>query len=358
MGALDSLLGGVGSAVGGLVSGVGNILAQRSANKTNERLTRETNALQEKMFNTQLSWQEDMWNKSNEYNLPANQVERLLQAGINPAFVLGNGSMSEASVMSSPAAPSLTPPSVQALNYGMIGSAVSNGINTYFDSQLKQSQSKALRSESQKTESETLQLDKSMPYYIEHLRNIAGGEGYKADLAKTELVYLQAVNGQRISQAFGDTRLQQRQIKQMDEQFLGYQLQNQLAKVQLAYMPKMNDAQLKQYYATVNQLKAEASLTMARRDLTVEEKLNRIEERVGIIADSNLKDFNYNLQKELKQTTIDTAKQSLYNLGETGYGLWENNEYAPGTSVTPWLRVQKGYKHNPNRKSSHSAAPF
>lgn len=36
------------------------------------------------------SWQEEMWNKQNEYNLPINQRKRLEEAGINPNLAFGS----------------------------------------------------------------------------------------------------------------------------------------------------------------------------------------------------------------------------------------------------------------------------
>jgi hypothetical protein len=41
------------------------------------------------------SYQKDteMWNKANEYNLPANQMKRLADANLNPNLVYGNGSV-------------------------------------------------------------------------------------------------------------------------------------------------------------------------------------------------------------------------------------------------------------------------
>lgn len=36
------------------------------------------------------NWQEEMWNKQNEYNLPVNQRKRLEEAGINPNLAFGS----------------------------------------------------------------------------------------------------------------------------------------------------------------------------------------------------------------------------------------------------------------------------
>lgn len=39
----------------------------------------------------QREWQEEMWNKNNEYNTPLSQKQRLEDAGINPYSVLAQG---------------------------------------------------------------------------------------------------------------------------------------------------------------------------------------------------------------------------------------------------------------------------
>lgn len=309
----------IGSAVGGVVSGVGNVYSQIQANNQNKELVRETNAQQKELFNRSLAWSEDMWNKSNAYNEPSAQVDRLLKAGINPAYVLGNGSMAEASPMSSPSAPSLTPPQVDAVNFDSVGAAAQNGVNTLMQSRMNDAQIGYVNAQRGKVENESAQLAQSMPYYIEHLQNVAKGEGWKADIAKTELAYLQAVNGQRISREFGNNRLLERQIKQADEQYIGYQLQNQLAKVQLAYAPKLNDAQLSQYYTAVNEMKANISLTMARADLTNEQKLSEIEHRNGIIIENQMKDIDKQVKDKTKEISIGLAREELFKAEDERY---------------------------------------
>ena len=50
-------------------------------------------------------WQEKMWNKQNEYNLPVNQVARLKEAGINPNTAFGSASSTMSAAI--PGSPSL-----------------------------------------------------------------------------------------------------------------------------------------------------------------------------------------------------------------------------------------------------------
>lgn len=70
---------------------------------------------QKELMNKQYNAQLQMWNLQNEYNSPSAQVERLREAGLNPALVYGNGNaLTAASSMTAPSgsAPSNSGPSV------------------------------------------------------------------------------------------------------------------------------------------------------------------------------------------------------------------------------------------------------
>lgn len=79
-------IGAAGSLLGGLLGGSATkkaaqaqLQAQREANQTNLQLAREQN-----------QWNLEQWNRQNEYNTPSAQMQRYLDAGINPYFALGN----------------------------------------------------------------------------------------------------------------------------------------------------------------------------------------------------------------------------------------------------------------------------
>lgn len=55
------------------------LMAQQAANKTNIQLAKENNDFNERM-----------WNLNNQYNTPSAQVQRLIDAGINPSSQYGN----------------------------------------------------------------------------------------------------------------------------------------------------------------------------------------------------------------------------------------------------------------------------
>lgn len=78
------------------------VRAQKAANESNEKIAAQTNELQKelaqqandlnyRMFQEQNQWNLDQWNRENEYNSPSAQVERYLEAGINPIWAISGG---------------------------------------------------------------------------------------------------------------------------------------------------------------------------------------------------------------------------------------------------------------------------
>lgn len=72
----------IGSAIAGLGQGVYNTLSSSHQNKLNRQFALEQQRLQNQ-FNL------NMWNRQNAYNSPAAQVQRLMQAGLNPNLAYG-----------------------------------------------------------------------------------------------------------------------------------------------------------------------------------------------------------------------------------------------------------------------------
>lgn len=75
-----------------VVSAVGSLIAAKS-----------NNSQQEKFLSTQNQFSEDMWNKTNEYNDPVNEYRRYEDAGLNPAYFMGNGAGLATTISSSSA---------------------------------------------------------------------------------------------------------------------------------------------------------------------------------------------------------------------------------------------------------------
>lgn len=122
----------IGTAIAGVAQGISNLIGTNATNKTNLRIARMNNDTQVQMANDNMAWQEamqdkmnqwnlDQWNRENEYNSAAAQVQRFHEAGINPALAMTGGanagqasSMQSAEPAASPGLPNLSTPQMSA----------------------------------------------------------------------------------------------------------------------------------------------------------------------------------------------------------------------------------------------------
>lgn len=81
-----AMAAGLISAGSSIASTGGNVLATHMTNKSNQRLADQSYA-----------YDTDMWHKSNLYNSPEAQMERLKRAGLNPNLVYGTGAVGNTS---------------------------------------------------------------------------------------------------------------------------------------------------------------------------------------------------------------------------------------------------------------------
>lgn len=126
---LGTLLGGVASGLLGAGASVGsniaNKKAQESANKANLQIAQMNNEFNERMLQKQMDYNTDMWNKQNEYNTAQAQVQRLREAGLNPAIALGNVSPGVAQSAQGVNTPTASPVQVNPAQYDFSGIASS-----------------------------------------------------------------------------------------------------------------------------------------------------------------------------------------------------------------------------------------
>lgn len=120
---------GIATGIASIGSGIINAFSGNKANKQNIAMQRETNALNYKMFQEGNAFNRnmaiDMFNRENAYNTPEAQVERMKQAGLNPAALSeGLSSSSGNGDVSTPSSVSPTPmvaPQVQPIPNPMVG---------------------------------------------------------------------------------------------------------------------------------------------------------------------------------------------------------------------------------------------
>jgi hypothetical protein len=105
------LFDAIASTAGNLTDNIVGMVNQNHQNKVNLRMMREQNDFNAKQAELQRDWQEDMWNKNNEYNSP----EAMISRGLNPFVGSSAGSGVSRSPASGGAAASAAPvPSMQA----------------------------------------------------------------------------------------------------------------------------------------------------------------------------------------------------------------------------------------------------
>lgn len=114
-----------------------NVLAQREANEQNIAFQREVNeqniAFQREINDTNYQRQLEMWEKTNAYNHPAEQMKRYKEAGLNPNLIYGQSNTAQSANVATGSAVKLDAPSVQPamrqkLTFGNVGHDFLNGL--------------------------------------------------------------------------------------------------------------------------------------------------------------------------------------------------------------------------------------
>ena len=121
-----AMVAGGSSLASGILGGIG----QASTNKTNLKIARE-----------QMAWNESMWNKQNAYNTPEAQIERMRQAGLNPALMYSQGNVGNAGEVKGYQAP------VVQNALAPIGQGIAAAGNAVFDAYVKNEQIKQMQAQ-------------------------------------------------------------------------------------------------------------------------------------------------------------------------------------------------------------------
>lgn len=144
-------MGLLGSIAGGLL-GIGSSSIQNSQNRQNVKETNQmnykinqmNNQFNERMAMQQRNFQENMWNKENEYNTASAQRQRLEEAGLNPYLMMNGGSAGTAQSVGPGASASSSGSAVMQpfqADFSGIGSSIGN----IFQYELMQSEKSQLQ---------------------------------------------------------------------------------------------------------------------------------------------------------------------------------------------------------------------
>lgn len=321
-----------------------NLDMQRETNELNATLQRETNNQNYKQFQEQNAFNLDMWNKQNQYNTPAQQVQRMLAAGINPAS--GFGKTSDASsISSSVGAPSVAPQlqapknmfSMRPTDWSGMSDAGQGAVNAYNQSRMMAAETKNKEALTANTAMDTTLKSKSMQDNLKILHQQAKGSGWQAEMAKKQLDFINATMDYDIKMKYGDMMMQQKSFERLEKEMRYQDLQNDILEITKGYAHQLNNAQIASLWSTVHKANAEVGLINANRLLTDEQRMHEVEKKVGTIIDNGLKSLNLNIQKDAKQAIL----QSYMN--NANEGMW---------------RAFDAWKHTPNGNNRSTGDQF
>lgn len=132
---LIAALGSLGSAA---IGGIGSLISSGKANENAIYMQRIQNNFNKQQATTSWKRAVDMWNRQNVYNSPKEQMNRLLQANLNPNLMYGQGSVGNASSSPSPDTPrGVDLPNSYRYDNGVGGlfSSIADSINSYVSMQ-------------------------------------------------------------------------------------------------------------------------------------------------------------------------------------------------------------------------------
>lgn len=344
----NNMWGAIASAGAGLLGGLFNSSSQDKANKAQLEFARQQFATQVGMYNQGLEFNKaeaqrardyntSMLQYQNSYNTPAQQIQRMRAAGLNPDLMYGNGQLgaSSASGNGSPAASAPGAPSGTSVNpqSTRVGDAIMNALSI----ERQRAEIDAIKANTAKTgtENQILQTEAS---FVGAIR--------ENDVALQKLGIINADKSNHLK----DAELEQlrvltqnylverskvgEEIKLLQEQFAGVTIVNALKRVDLYFKSDI-------YRADLNKLKAEYKLTQAQADKYAEEAEARIKRDLSAQRLSDAQASNVEQTTDLQKQDFDYSQpfkqleQTYYNdiLGEKVlYKLYKGMRFAGETT--------------------------
>lgn len=242
-----AILGGAANAAASYI----NYIAQRKQNSTNrywenywnERQMEFASSEAERSYQRQREMYDYMFQKENDYNSPANQMQRLRQAGLNPALLAGSAVNAGSSAVSAPSSPQASAnmgssalPAAQfdTSSFVEMARAISQiGLN---DSQIRKSNKEIEKIGSEielnkkqqdklvkETESLTYTLENLLP--SEYAERIANVEKIAKDMNNSQQITEAQVNlyVQEVKKLIEETNLSKKQNTKLSKELAGYE---------------------------------------------------------------------------------------------------------------------------------------
>lgn len=327
-----AIIGGVGSLIGGLFGSK----SQSSANKANLKIARETNALNEKLFNQQMQYNWDMFHAQNEYNDPSAQAERLSAAGLNP--YLDGVDTNMASGSSAPSAPQMIAPTMQS-SAGIIQNTASDISNIIFNSAVQQQK---LANESKSVD---IQYNKSIAEIakmVADTKNI----NLKSDFQSILNYIADNTKEHQIKAADLSNQMTTATMEKIKAETDAIQIQNIAAQMHLDFLPKQLALDIAQRVEQIKYTSAQRNLSYSQAKLNAKLAIESQARTNGIninnrvadkIADNLINQSDYETHiKEKEKYNMDkygnrNAPYEQFNIiaggihaGEMIHDVWNN----------------------------------
>lgn len=300
----SDLLGAAGLLQNSLTNAANFSFAGDNKSDAEDLMIKQHNLAMEAQWDAQ-SWQKYMWDLTNEYNLPANSIARLKDAGLNTALMYGSGDTAgqASGASSSPTASPGGTPSVQRIPM----QAVSPGLLTAAsDIRLRDSDAK-LSLEKSNTE----RSQQSLNDFTSILHNaLAGKAGSEADLARVN-TSLGEIQNLFLRDTFDDRKaITHEQLKQVCKSIF-------LLDEQVHALKASNSVAYEQARWTLDSLKADTAVSIAQAEYQRKYNKEMLPEQVQLLRSTiTLNSQTYNLRWPSERRAENFRLGMTFNTGD------------------------------------------
>lgn len=336
-----------GSAIlSSLLGGIFGSSSQASANRTNLEATRETNEMNKELFNQSLAWQEEMWNKTNEYNSPKEAMARLRAAGINPMLSQDFGDASMPS--------SVTPPTMQAghvnpVDYSWIPKMVDNGVNAFFNNQILSNEVVKGANDAQISKVNAEFELSSLKYKLQQVVNDTHKSSYEREQAAISLNILNQTQQNSVKQSQWQTDIMQKEFEKAVNDIAESKLRQEAQNIANQYAPELNEQQLRQYQANVKAAYSAAAANDAAAVESAARKALTDLQAEGVKLSNQEKDSILDAIIDKAWSEADDAywhsqeSAKIFRVGKRESEIWPGNN-VDGRSYTNYSKRPQGYR--------------
>lgn len=314
---------------------IANYLSNRSSNAKSFKQQKE-------LLKSEQDYNTDMWNKTNQYNLPTAQMQRLRDAGLNPYLVMSGGNeIGSASSVNSPSAPSS---SVTPMDWSSVGSNFQSVLGALNADEIASVQSRKASAEAQ-----GIEID-NQTKALDNLERIKGMQ-LDNDLKKFEFDFSNETKTLRKQLMDADVSLRNAQWWTEQQKAVSIDLDNQLKKIHLPYAEKQEVATLNEAFARIALLHAQKRLTDKQVKLVVKQILSEEFKAQGLKVDASIKQRTEDYVCNQIAVQSESVQEKYSNL--LNYGIEEIPDYTEDL-IKGGVDIEgSGLKVDKTRRSYH-----